>query len=129
MYTWHRWFRYASLWHFLSCYEHERYPLRFLLSLFYSALSTPPYFKFCCMFCGNFWKTGKNISVFESSYSRSYFNLFLIYAVTFDARKYRPSQIYNGSKLIVQKIDLIQKYWVNFPNFQIKTFHLSFFIT
>ena len=48
---------------------------------------------FCCMFCGNFQKTGKNISVFESSYLRSYFNLFLIYAVACDARKYKPSQI------------------------------------
>ena len=34
-----------------------------------------------------------NISVVESGYSRSYFNLFLIYAVTCDARKYKPSQI------------------------------------
>ena len=48
---------------------------------------------FCCMFCGNFQKTGKNISVFESSYLRSYFNLFLIYAVACDAHKYKPSQI------------------------------------
>ena len=51
------------------------------------------------MFCGNFSKTGKNISVFESGYSRSYFNLFLIYAVMGNARKYKPSQIYKQFKV------------------------------
>ena len=35
----------------------------------------------------------------------------------------------NSAKLIVQKIDLIQKYWANFLNFQIKTYRWSFFIT
>ena len=64
---------------------------------------------FCCTFCGNFWKTGKNIPVLEIGYSRSYFNLFLIYAVACDAYKYKPSQIYKQFEVdIVQKIDLIQ---------------------
>ena len=34
----------------------------------------------------------------------------------------------NSSKLIFQKIDLTQKYSLNFPSFQIKTFCWSFFI-
>ena len=67
------------------------------------------------------------VVTFESSYSRSYFNLFLIYAVTCNTRKYKPSQNINSSKLIVQKISLVQKYRDNFPNLQIKTFHWSFF--
>ena len=49
---------------------------------------------FRCTFCGNFWKTGKNIPVLEIGYSRSYFHLFLIYAVACDTHKYKPSQIY-----------------------------------
>ena len=87
-----------------------RYTQRFLLSLFYSALSMPPYFLWYVF--GNFWKTGQNISVFESGYSRSYFNLFLIYVVTCNVHKYKPTQNINSSKLTVQKI---------------KTFHWSFF--
>ena len=62
--------------YFIQCYMYLRLPI------------------FCCTFCGNFRKTGKNISAFEISYWRSYFNLFLIYAVTCDTRKYKPSQIY-----------------------------------
>ena len=49
-----------------------------------------------------------NISVVESGYSRSYFNLFLIHAVTCDARKY--TNIKNSAKLTVQTIDLLLKY-------------------
>ena len=33
----------------------------------------------------------------------------------------------NSSKLIDQKISLVQKYWENFPNLQIKTFRWPFF--
>ena len=46
-----------------------------------------------------FKKIGKNISDFESGYSRSYFSLFLIYAVACDVRKYKPSQIYKQFKV------------------------------
>jgi len=72
-----------------------------------------------------------NISVFESGYSRSYFNLFLIHAVTYNTQKSKTNlhKYVNSAKLIVQKIDLIQKYWANFLNFQIKTYRWSFFIT
>ena len=51
------------------------------------------FFIFCCMFCENFWKGHKNIPITHSGYSRSYFNLFLIYTVAWDARKCKPSQI------------------------------------
>ena len=83
---------------------------------------------FCCTFCENFWNTRKNIPFFKlihSGYSRSYFNLFLSYDVACDARKIQTFT-YIKTVVIVQKIDLIQKYWVNFPNFQIKTFRWSF---
>ena len=65
---------------------------------------------FCCMFCGNFWKARKNMLVFKmihSSYSRSYFNLFLIYTVAHDARKYIPSQnnIRNSSDSSEDRLD------------------------
>ena len=80
---------FANLKGFLSCYEHEWFTRSFLVSLFYSVLSTPPY---CLLYV--LWqflkKTGRNISVFESGYSRSYFNPFLIVAVVCDARKYKP---------------------------------------
>ena len=46
-----------------------------------------PFFTVC------FVVTLKKLAVFESGYLRSYFNLFLIYAVACDARKYKPSQI------------------------------------
>ena len=51
----------------------------------------------------------------------------MIYTVARDARKYKPSQNIK-TVLIVQKIDLIQKYWVNFPNFKIKNLSLVLFI-
>ena len=50
-----------------------------------------------------------NISVVESGYSRSYFNLFLIHAVMCDARKYKPSQIYKQCKADSSKDRLVTK--------------------
>ena len=61
--------------------------------------------------------------------SRSYLKLFLIYAVACDACKIIQTFTNIKTVVIVQKIDLIQKYYVNIPNFQIKTFCWSFFIT
>ena len=55
----------------------------------------------------------------HGSYSRSYFNLFILHTVARDAHKYKPSPNVK-TVLIVQKIDLIQKYFVNVPNFNIK---------
>ena len=77
-------FTLASLQHFVSCYEHERYPQRFLLSFIQHFLCLPI---FCCMFCGsiNFGrltKTFQFLKMIHSGYSISYFNLFLIYAIT-----------------------------------------------
>ena len=51
----------------------------------------------------------------------------MIYAVARHAHKYKPSQNIK-TVLIVQKIDLIQKYWVNFPNYKIKSLSLVLFI-
>ena len=45
-----------------SCYEHEQYTPKFLLSYIQRYLRLPI---FCCTFCGNFWKALKNIAVFE----------------------------------------------------------------
>ena len=46
---------------------------------------------FAVRFMVTFEKTGKNISVFESSYIQGHiFNLFLIYAVASNARKWKP---------------------------------------
>ena len=60
----------------------------------------------------------------HSGYSRSYFNLLLIYCATCVHVNTTFTNI--KTVVIVQKIDLIQKYWVDFPNFQIKTFFWFF---
>ena len=72
-------------------------------------------------------KTFQFLKMIHSGYSRSYFNLFLIYTVVYDASKYNLHTYKNSCDS--SKKDLIQKYRVNFPHFQIKTFHWSFFIT
>ena len=57
-------------------------------------------------------------TLIHSGYLRSYFDLFLIYTVTRYAPKYSkcipPTFTNIKTIVIVQKIDLLQKYWVNF---------------
>ena len=68
---------------------------------------------FAVRFVVSFERLAKTFQVLKmicGSYSRSYLYLFLIYAVTHDTRKYKPSQI-QRTVLTFQKIDLIQKYW------------------
>ena len=63
--------------------------------IIYSALSMPSLL-FAVRFVRTFEKLTKTfqfLKIIQGSYSRSYFNLFLIYAVACDARKYQPSQI------------------------------------
>ena len=80
------------------------------------------------MFLITFKKLAKTFQFLKAAIQdHNYFNLFLIYVVMWNAHEYKPSQNINSSKLIVQKINLVQKYWDNFPNLQIKTFHWSFF--
>ena len=80
--------------------------------IIYSVLSTPSLF-FAVRFVRTFERLAKTVQfskMIHSGYSRSYFNLFLIYAVACDARKYKPSHKNVKTVVIVQKIDLIQKY-------------------
>ena len=53
-------------------------------------------------------------TLIHSGYSRSYFDLFLIYTVTHDAPKYSkcipPTFINIKTVVIVQKVDLLQKH-------------------
>ena len=113
-------FTFASLWHFLSSYEHEWYSRKFLLSFIQRSLPLPI---FCRTFCGNFWKVCKNIQVFAND-SRELFKIIFQFLFNFIIRC-RVQLMYFTKTftsiktiLIVKKIDLIQKYWVNFPNFK-----------
>ena len=58
---------FVSLKRFLSCYEHERCTRRFL-SLFIQRYLRHPIF--CFTFCGNFWKSRKNIPILENDLRR-----------------------------------------------------------
>ena len=63
--------------------------------IIYSALSTPSLF-FSVRFVRTFERLAKTfqfLKIIHSGYSRSHFNLFLIYAVACNACKYKPSQI------------------------------------
>ena len=96
-----------------------------LFSIIYAFLT------FCCTFCENFRKARKNIPVFKNDSQRLFKIIFqsLLNLRCCVRCRWIQTFTYIKTVVIVQKIDLIQKYWVNFPNFQIKTFCWSFFIT
>ena len=69
-------------------------------------------------------KTFQFLNVVKCGSSRSYFNLFLIHAITCDTHKLHEHTFTNIKTVL---INLIQRYWVNFPNFKIKNFSLALF--
>ena len=69
-------------------------------------------------------KTFQFLKIIDSGYSRSYFNLFLIHVITCDTHKLHEHTFTNIKTVL---INLMQRYWVNFPNFKIKNLSLVLF--
>ena len=69
-------------------------------------------------------KTFQFLKMIDSGYSRSYFNLFLIHVITCDTHKLHEHTFTNIKTVL---INLMQRYWVNFPNFKIKNLSLVLF--
>ena len=74
--------------------------------IIYSAISMPPYFLLCFLVTfQRLTKTFQFLKMICGRNSRSYFNLFLIYAVTRDGLKCKPSEIKNSFDSSKDRVD------------------------